>query len=420
MNPLPSLETFVASRETPPLPPSSRSCARRLETFYNRDGHYHGASNVQDSYLLSEDPRLFDAQFFNIPPGEAESIDPQQRLILETVYEAVESSGLVLEALRGSNTAVFVGIIIHPTYAATGTARSILSNRVSFVFDWRGPSMTIDTACSSSSVATHQAMQVLRSGSSSVAVAAGANLIFAPNMYIAESNLNMLSPTGKSQMWDANANGYARGEGMAAVILKCLSDAVADGDHIECVIRETGVNQDGHTPGIKMSSQEVQTQLIRDTYARAGLNLSDPRDRPQYFEAHGTAIFHTFFPPQSEGTTTQVAEAKALDHLWVGSIKTVIGHTEGTAGVASVLKASLAIQNKTIPPNLHLNNLNPDVAPYYGKLQIAKVAEAWPSLPCFGLWRIGGHTITQEPLRYLMVFSAGAAIVGLCLRPESL
>jgi hybrid polyketide synthase/nonribosomal peptide synthetase ACE1 len=178
-----------------------RDVSRRIDrfqssSFHNRDGHYHGASNVQDSYLLSEDPRLFDAQFFNIPPGEAESIGPQQRLILETVYEAIESSGLVLEALRGSNTAVYVGIMCDDygnicyadpesisTYAATGTARSILSNRVSFVFDWRGPSMTIDTACSSSLVAIHQAVQVLRSGSSSVAVAAGANLIFSPRMY---------------------------------------------------------------------------------------------------------------------------------------------------------------------------------------------------------------------------------------------
>jgi hybrid polyketide synthase/nonribosomal peptide synthetase ACE1 len=178
-----------------------RDLSRRIDrfassSFSNPDGHHHGASNVQHSYLLSEDPRLFDTQFFNIPPGEAESIDPQQRLILETVYEAVESSGLVLEDLRGSNTAVYVGIMCDdysnicytdpeaiPTYAATGTARSILSNRVSFVFDWRGPSMTIDTACSSSLVAIHQAVQVLRSGSSSVAVAAGANLIFAPSMY---------------------------------------------------------------------------------------------------------------------------------------------------------------------------------------------------------------------------------------------
>lgn len=164
-------------------------------SFYHQNGHYHGASNVRDAYLLSEDPRYFDAQFFNIPPGEADSIDPQHRIVLETVYEAVESSGLVLEDLRGSDTAVYVGVMCDdygnicyvdqeavPTYAATGTARSILSNRVSFTFDWRGPSMTIDTACSSSLVAMHQAVQVLRSGNSNVAVAAGANLIFSPSM----------------------------------------------------------------------------------------------------------------------------------------------------------------------------------------------------------------------------------------------
>ncbi|ATY64651.1 Beta-ketoacyl synthase [Cordyceps militaris] len=346
--------------------------------FYNKDGHYHGASNVQHSYLLNEDPRLFDAQFFNIPPGEAESIDPQQRMILETVYDAVETSGLVLENLRGSNTAVYVGVMCDdygnicyvdqesiPTYAATGTARSILSNRVSFIFDWRGPSMTIDTACSSSLVALHQGVQVLRSGTAPVAIAAGANLIFSPNMFIAESNLNMLSPTGHSQMWDANADGYARGEGIAAVVMKRLSDAIRDGDNIECIIRETGVNQDGHTPGITMPSQEAQTRLIHDTYARAGLDLSKPEDRPQYFEAHGTgtkagdgveskAIYKAFFPESDD----------KHDTLWVGSIKTIIGHTE----------------EQHHSPNMHFNTLNPEIKPYYGKLQIATAAQNWPKL----------------------------------------
>lgn len=225
-------------------------------------------------------------------------------------------------------------------------------------------------------------------------------------MFIAESNLNMLSPTGKSQMWDANANGYARGEGIAAVIMKRLSDAIRDGDHIECVIRETGCNQDGHTPGITMPSQEAQTKLIHDTYRRAGLDLSKPEDRPQYFEAHGTgtkagdgveskAIYHAFFP---EGQTTD-------ESLWVGSIKTVIGHTEGTAGIAGVMKASLAIQNKTIPPNLHFKTLNPEIVPYYGKLQIAKTAQDWPALPAgavrrasinsFGFGGTNAHAIIE-------------------------
>lgn len=176
-----------------------RDVSRKIDRFnaqgfYHHDGHYHGPSNVTDAYLLSEDPRAFDAQFFGIQAGEADAIDPQQRLLLETVYESLESAGLPLEEMRGSTTAVYVGvmcddyggIVYHdseaiPTYAATGIARSILSNRVSYVFDWHGPSMTIDTACSSSLVAVHQAVQVLREGTSKVAVAAGANLIFSPS-----------------------------------------------------------------------------------------------------------------------------------------------------------------------------------------------------------------------------------------------
>ncbi|KAJ5993159.1 hybrid NRPS/PKS enzyme [Penicillium sp. IBT 35674x] len=389
--------------------------------FYNQDGHYHGASNVSNAYLLNEDPRAFDAQFFNIQAGEAESIDPQQRLLLETVYEALESAGLALENLRGSSTAVFVGvmcddyagIIYHdsesiPTYAATGISRAILSNRVSYVYDWRGPSMTIDTACSSSLVAIHQAVQILRDGAADLAVAAGVNLIFSPNMFIAESNLNMLSATGKSQMWDDDANGYARGEGIGAVVLKPLSAAIRDGDHIECIVRETGLNQDGHTPGITMPNADAQTQLIQKTYARAGLNLRNPADRCQYFEAHGTgtkagdgvesrAIFNALFPTD--------VKVENVGSLYVGSIKTVIGHTEGTAGIAGVLRASLAMENKTIPPNMHFKTLNSEITPFYGPLKIATVPRAWPavlkggvrraSVNSFGFGGANAHVIIE-------------------------
>jgi hybrid polyketide synthase / nonribosomal peptide synthetase ACE1 len=166
----------------------------KAESFYHPDGHHHGCSNVRDAYMLSEDPRTFDAQFFNIQGGEADSIDPQQRVLLETVYEGIDSAGLTIESLQGTSTAVYVGLMcddysqiayqdgeaVHK-YAATGTSRSIMSNRVSYFFNWTGPSMTIDTACSSSLVAVHQAVQVLRSGESRVAVAAGSNLIFAPS-----------------------------------------------------------------------------------------------------------------------------------------------------------------------------------------------------------------------------------------------
>ena len=264
-------------------------------TFYHPDGSHHGTTNVRQSYLLQEDVRVFDAAFFNISPNEADSMDPQQRLLLETVYEALEAGGHTLEALRGSDTGVYAGTMTAdyndtltrdhntmPKYYATGTNRAIISNRVSYFFDWHGPSMTIDTACSSSLIAVHQGVKALRTGESRVALACGTQVLLNPEMYIGESKLKMLSPTGHSRMWDADADGYARGEGVAAVVLKRLSDAIADGDHIECVVRETGANQDGFSNGITVPNTEAQTLLIRQTYARAGL---DPEkevwDRPQ-------------------------------------------------------------------------------------------------------------------------------------------
>ncbi|KAL9044695.1 MAG: hypothetical protein Q9214_002185 [Letrouitia sp. 1 TL-2023] len=366
-----------------------------LDRFYHPDGTHHGTSNVQESYFLTEDVSRFDTQFFGVPPAEAEPMDPQHRVLMESVYEAIENGGLTLEGLQGSDTAVYVGLMCSdyyvlqaqdlnhiPTYNATGIANSNASSRLSYFFDWHGPSMTIDTACSSSLVAVHQAIQALRSGISRVSVAAGTNLLLCPLPYISESNLNMLSPTGRSRMWDASADGYARGEGVAAVVLKTLSSAVEDGDHIECIIRETGVNQDGKTKGITMPSAIAQASLIKETYARAGLDLNNKDDRCQYFEAHGTgnpagdpqeaeALSTAFFPNGSHDPE---------DKLYVGSVKTVIGHTEGTAGVAGLLKACLALKHATIPPNLLFENLSPRVEPYYKHLCIETSAKPWPKL----------------------------------------
>ncbi|EAW09117.1 putative hybrid NRPS/PKS enzyme [Aspergillus clavatus NRRL 1] len=378
-----------------------------VDSFYHPDNAHHGTSNVRHSYFLEEDLRQFDVQFFGIKPIEANAVDPQQRLLLETVYEGLESAGLSIQRLQGSDTAVYVGVMsadftdlvgrdteTFPTYFATGTARSILSNRLSYFFDWHGPSLTIDTACSSSLIAMHHAVQTLRSGDSSLAIVAGSNLILGPEQYIAESKLQMLSPTGRSRMWDAAADGYARGEGVAAIVLKRLSQAIADGDHIECVIRETGVNQDGKTPGITMPSATAQAALIRSTYAKAGLDLSNRSDRPQYFEAHGTgtpagdpiearAIQTAFFGPDLNFT----ADSRK-DTLFVGSIKTVVGHTEGTAGLAAVIKASLALQSGTIPPNRLLEQLNPAIKPFYNSLKILAAAEDWPQLSRGGVRRV--------------------------------
>ena len=288
--------------------------------YYHSDGKYHGHTNAKHAYLLAGDDvhRKFDARFFGINPVEANVLDPQIRHLLEVVYEALEASGQTFEGLRGSDTAVYTGLMVGDyehlmlrdtesigLYHGTGTSRSLMSNRISYFFDWHGPSMTIDTACSSSLVAVHQAIQQLRSGQSRVAIAAGSNLILDPQSYISFSKLGMLSKDGRSRMWDADANGYARGEGVAAVILKSLSAAEADGDHIECIVRDTGINQDGRTNGITMyvsigltlkkslscsrrPSAKAQADLIRSCYLRAGLDPSDPTHHPQYFEAHGT------------------------------------------------------------------------------------------------------------------------------------
>lgn len=238
-----------------------------LKGYYHENGGYHGHTHVKEAYLLSEDGehKQFDAGFFGISALEASVLDPQIRLLLETVYEALEAGGQTIDQLKGTDTAVYAGQMVNDyellmhrdsdnlgKYHATGTARTMLSNRVSYFYDWHGPSMTLDTACSSSLVALHLAVEQLRSGRSKVAVVAGSNLLLDPGSFIAETNMQMLSPDGRSRMWDAKADGYARGEGVAALVLKSRSAAEADGDSIECIIRNTAVNQDGKTPGQTM------------------------------------------------------------------------------------------------------------------------------------------------------------------------
>ncbi|KLO93751.1 Uncharacterized protein Y057_14337 [Fusarium fujikuroi] len=406
-----------------------------VDSFYHSDPTHHGTTNVTQSYFLDEDVTKFDNSFFGIQPMEAEAMDPQQRLLLETVYDSVVDAGLAMEDLKGSDTSVFVGQMCDdwaqmlakdwddiPTYMGTGVSRAVMSNRVSYfgksllyskissanvvTFDWHGPSMSIDTACSSSLVAVHEAVRTLRSGESNVAVAAGANLILLPGMYICESKLRMISPTGRSRMWDANADGYARGEGFASVILKTLSQALADGDPIECIIRETGVNQDGKTPGLTVPSNIAQTALIRDVYQRAGLDITKPSDRPQLFHAHGTGT-KAGDPKEAEAISREFfSERQPYDEkLNVISIKTQIGHTEGTAGLASLLGTMMAMKNATVPPNMHFETLNPDIEPFYSNLEVPTSAKAWPdvhgsvkraSINSFGFGGTNAHAILES------------------------
>ncbi|RKK07595.1 Polyketide synthase-nonribosomal peptide synthetase [Fusarium oxysporum f. sp. cepae] len=385
---------------------SKRVPVERFDTtgFYHTNGSQHGATDAPNAYFIEEDVTRFDNTFFNIQPAEAEAIDPQQRLVMETVYDSLCAGGQTIESLRGSNTAVYVGMMcddwaqlinrdwdLAPTYAATGDSRAIISNRVSYFFDWHGPSMTIDTACSSSLVAVHQGVTALRNGECPIAIAAGANLIVAPGEFQTAPLEKKLSWTDGivntdtngsshySKMWDAVADGYARGEGIAAIVMKPLSAALRDGDHIDCVIRGTAVNQDGKTAGLTMPSNIAQAQLIRDTYARAGLDINDPKDRPQFFHAHGTGT-PAGDSQESEAISRSFFEnGKPTDKLYVGSIKTVIGHTEGAAGLASLIGSVTAMQHGIIPPNLHFKKLSDRVAPFYDNLKVSTSATPWPS-----------------------------------------
>ncbi|KAJ2998999.1 hypothetical protein NUW58_g147 [Xylaria curta] len=389
--------------------------------FYSENGDMRGRSNVRHkSYLLEEDVRHFDNAFFNINPKEAADMDPQQRILLETVYEAFESAGWSLNDVENSQTSVHVGVMTDDYgfvqardpdtlggHAATGISRSILANRLSFAFNLRGASLALDTACSSSLVALHLAVQGLQRGEATQAVVAGTNLLMDSAWYVMASSMHMISPESRCRMWDKDASGYARGEGCAVLVLKTLTQAIRDDDPIECIIRGSGVNSDGlgDNRGITMPSAAAQTALIQQTYRDAGL---DPvKDRCQYFECHGTGT-QAGDPAEARAIRDAFcsdSEPSNKDPLICGSIKTVIGHLEGCAGLAGVIKASLAIQNKAIPPNMHFNNLNPKIEPFYSGLKVPTSILPWPetgdeprraSVNSFGFGGTNAHAILES------------------------
>ncbi|HET9205040.1 MAG TPA: type I polyketide synthase, partial [Burkholderiaceae bacterium] len=313
----------------------------------------------------------FDAAFFGISPREAERLDPQQRLLLETAWEAIEDAGVDAAALVGSATGVFVGQWISDFESrlfsdprqldfmmTTGSGRYAASGRLSYALELRGPSLTIDTACSSSLVAVHLAVRALRTGECSLALAGGVNVILQPHISVAYSQSLMMAPDGSCKFGDARADGYVRSEGAGIVALKRFRDALADGDRIYAVVRGSAVNNDGRGSGsMGTPSVDGQEALLRSAYADASI---DPAE-VGYFEAHGTGT--------RAGDPVELA---ALDRVlrqtrrraqpgWVGSIKTNIGHTEGAAGVAGLIKAALVVHHGRVPASLHLEQANPDV-----------------------------------------------------------
>ncbi|KAJ5207271.1 Acyl transferase/acyl hydrolase/lysophospholipase [Penicillium cf. griseofulvum] len=383
--------------------------------FYHPDPEHGGTFHVQGGHYLSEDPAYFDGSFFNITKTELLTLDPQQRLVLENVYHALENAGIPLTSAVGSNTSVFVSGFNHDylgilnsdpettlKYKPTGVTNAILSNRVSWFFDFKGPSMTVDTACSSSLVALHLAVQSLRAKETSMAVVSGVSILENPVETIGMSHHGLLGPQGRSFSFDSRAEGYARGEGVGTVVVKPLSAAIRDGDTIRAVIRETGVNQDGRTPGITVPSADAQERLIREVYWRAGLDLEHTR----FVEAHGTGT--STGDPIEAGALARAFKCCRETPLYIGAIKSSIGHLEGGSGVASIIKSILTLESGIIPANFDMKQTNPSILA--ADLDIAFPTETlpWPSpglrrvsVNSFGIGGTNAHCILDDAYHYL-------------------
>ena len=389
---------------------------------YNADAFYHGhpendgTSDAYGAHFLDQDISTFDASFFGISPVEAAGMDPQQRLQLESTYEALESAGISLEEIKGSNTAVYIATFAHdyevmqfrdtlqmPKYTMTGTGTAIAANRISYTFDLRGPSLTLDTGCSGSMVALHQACQSLRTKESDMGLIGATNLILSPEPIAAMSNLQVLNKEGQSHPFDTRGKGYGRGEGSATLVLKRLSDALEHGDPIRAVIRGTCINQDGKTNGITLPSAEAQEAMIRKTYRLAGL---DPRDTA-FFEAHGTGTL--------AGDKEEVCAIKKVfcedvfnqEILQLGSVKGNIGHLENASGIAGLIKSILILEKAQIPPTANLVNLKPELELEHTRIQIPTQLQQWTargprriSVNGFGYGGTNAHAILEHRPRH--------------------
>ncbi|EFH12294.1 polyketide synthase, partial [Teichococcus cervicalis] len=310
----------------------------------------------------------FDAPAFGLSPREAAEMDPQQRLLLEVAAEAVEDAGWPASRLAGRNIGVWVGgsSTDHAElrlgdsagtdrYFMTGNTLSILANRLTNVFDLRGPGQTVDTACSSSLVALAAAIAALRAGQVEAALVGGVQLLLSPFAFAGFSRAGMLSARGRCQAFDAAADGYVRGEGAGVVLLKPLSQAQAEGDAIRGVILACGTNAAGRTIGLSLPNREAQAALLGRVMAEAGVT----RERLAYFEAHGTGT-QAGDPAETWAIGTALAQGRAAP-LPVGSVKTNIGHLEPASGMAGLFKAMLVLERGALPPNLHFNSPNPNI-----------------------------------------------------------
>jgi len=352
----------------------------------------------------------FEPSFFGISPREAATLDPQQRVVLEVASEALEDAGQTPDRLAGSRTGVYVGT--HTTdyswmlftaaegldaYASTGTARSIVANRLSYVFDLRGPSVAVDTACSASLVAVHLACQALRDRECDLAIAGGVNLLMSPLWSVALSKLGILAPDGRCKTFDARANGIVRSEGCGIVVLKRLSDATADGDRVWAVIRGTATNQDGRSNGITAPSGLAQQAVVRQALADAGVPGSDVG----LVETHGTGT-PLGDPIEIESLAAVLGSGERPCAL--GAVKTNLGHCEGAAGIAGLIKVVLSLHHEAVPALAHFRELNPHIELSSTRFVLPRTLSAWPrsahpriaGVSAFGFGGSNAHIVLEE------------------------
>ena len=371
-------------------------------------------ARTRGGYL--SDIKGFDSEFFALSKTEADNIDPQQRMTLELTWEALEHARIPASSLRGESVGVFVGTsvmdysylamsdptVAHP-YAITGTASSIVANRVSYFFDFHGPSVAVDTACSSSLVATHQAVQALRSGECDVAMAGGVNALITPAVTLGFDEIGqVLSPDGRIKSFSADADGYTRSEGGAMLVLKRVDDARRDGDQILAVIAGSAVNHDGRSNGLIAPNPDAQADVLRRAYKDAGI---DPRTI-DYVEAHGTGTV-LGDPIEAQALGRVAGRGRPADKpLLLGAIKTNVGHMESAAGAASLSKMVLALQHDKLPPSINYAGPNPYIDFDASHLKVNDTVSDWPryggyavaGVSSFGFGGANAHVVLREVL----------------------
>ncbi|OJJ02001.1 hypothetical protein ASPVEDRAFT_887593 [Aspergillus versicolor CBS 583.65] len=387
--------------------------------WHHPDPDRKGGISPQHGYFLQQDIAHFDAPFFSVTAKEAASMDPMKRMLLEVSYESFENAGIPIETLINSRTGCYVGcmtndyemISLHDIYdighpAATGLSEAMTANRVSWFFGLKGPSLTLDTACSSSLYALHLACQSLRLGETNMSLVTGVNLLINPNTSHQLTAMHMLSPEGISHTFDDRANGYGRGDGIGAIVVKRLSDALRDGDTIRAVIRGSGINADGKTPSVTQPSSTAQAELISQTYEDAGLDLSETG----YFECHGTGTpvgdpLELTAIASTLGAARRAAGKPALN---IGSIKPTVGHTEGCAGLAGVFKSIMLLEKGMLVPTFGVDRVNPKLKLDDWHLTLPQEVARWPtpglrriSVNSFGFGGANAHVILDDAYHYL-------------------